>query len=562
VRTRFFHGIRFRLALVALALLALPLLAVHYIASMESFLRASQERAIGATARAVAAALSDRPTLFERGAPLDEEGEERRRIVALFAAADTDAAASLGTAYVPSEEIERFLAIMGRAGERVWVVDARSRVRGLSGSLRDPAAARTLVNWLKPVAALVVPAPSYPVGDETLPVRSQIDRALIGVSSTQWRATRDRDVAILSAAQPVFLGDDIVGAVVVEETTGAIQILRQDALEKLLAVTLAVVAAALAILLAFAGRLTTRIGRLHAEAEAAIDAQGRVRGANTATSARDEIGDLSRTTGAMLARLRDYNAYLEAMASRLSHELRTPVAVVRSSLDNLAAEPLAGNARVYVERALEGVRRLARLISRLSEATRLERLLESAERERFDLAAVVRGCVEGYRAAYPARAFDLALPASPMPVQGVPDAFAQLLDKLVENAHDFAPEGSGVRVSLEVEDDRACLAVENDGPPLPDAMVQRLFDSMVSVRDAGGRTAAADAGAHLGLGLYIVRLVAEYHGGSVRAANRAQGGVRFEVRVPLAEDRGQAPIAAGAESGIALPNMGSVPDFR
>ena len=513
-----------------LALLALPLLAAHFIASMEAFLRESQERAIGATARAVAAALSDRPMLFERLPANDTEGEERRRIVALFAAADTDAAAGLGNAYVPSDEIERFLAIMGRAGSRVWVVDTRSRVRGLSGSLRDSAQPHTLARWLKPAAALVVPAPHYPVGDETLPSRSQIDRALIGISSTQWRATRDRDVAILSAAQPIFLADDIVGAVVVEETTGAIQILREAALEKLLAVTLAVVAVALVVLLAFSERLATRIRRLHAEAEAAIDAQGRVRGAITASAARDEIGDLSRTTAAMLGRLRDYNAYLEAMAGRLSHELRTPVAVVRSSLDNLAAEPLAGKARVYVDRALEGVGRLGRLISRLSEATRLERLLQGAERERFDLAAVVRGCVEGYRAAYPERRFELAIGAESVPVDGVPDAFAQLLDKLVENAIDFAPPGTVVRVALEAPPGEAILAVENEGPPLPEAMGHRLFDSMVSLRGHGGR---AD-GAHLGLGLYVVRLVAEHHGGRVRAANRSEGGVRFEVAIPRA----------------------------
>jgi len=530
LRAGFLHGIRSRLALVALALLVLPLLAAHFIASMEAFLRESQERAIGATARAVAAALSDRPMLFERLPANDTEGEERRRIVALFAAADTDAAAGLGNAYVPSDEIERFLAIMGRAGSRVWVVDTRSRVRGLSGSLRDSAQPHTLAKWLKPAAALVVPAPHYPVGDETLPSRSQIDRALIGISSTQWRATRDRDVAILSAAQPIFLADDIVGAVVVEETTGAIQILREAALEKLLAVTLAVVAVALVVLLAFSGRLATRIRRLHAEAEAAIDAQGRVRGAITASAARDEIGDLSRTTAAMLGRLRDYNAYLEAMAGRLSHELRTPVAVVRSSLDNLAAEPLAGKARVYVDRALEGVGRLGRLISRLSEATRLERLLQGAERERFDLAAVVRGCVEGYRAAYPERRFELAIGAESVPVDGVPDAFAQLLDKLVENAIDFAPPGTVVRVALEAPPGEAILAVENEGPPLPEAMGHRLFDSMVSLRGHDGR---AD-GAHLGLGLYVVRLVAEHHGGGVRAANRSQGGVRFEVAIPRA----------------------------
>ena len=109
----------------------------------------------------------------------------------------------------------------------------------------------------------------------------------------------------------------------------------------------------------------------------------------------------------MLGRLRDYNAYLEQMAARLSHELRTPVAVVRSSLDNLRSQSPEGEARVYLDRAGEGVERLSRLISRLSEGTRLEKMLESAEREPFDLAAVVRGCVEGYRAAYPGRAFEL-----------------------------------------------------------------------------------------------------------------------------------------------------------
>src|SRR6185369_8080709 len=180
---------------------------------------------------------------------------------------------------------------------------------------------------------------------------------------------------------------------------------------------------ALAILLVFASRLATRIRRLHAQAESAIDAQGRVRGTVTPSPARDEIGDLSRTMSAVLGRLRDYNAYLESMAGRLSHELRTPVAVVRSSLDNLKQQPLPQDARIYVERAGEGVERLARLISRLSEATRLERMLESAERERFDLAAVVTGCVDGYRQAYPQRRFEFSRPETAVMVEGVPDAF-------------------------------------------------------------------------------------------------------------------------------------------
>jgi signal transduction histidine kinase len=533
------HGIRARLLLAALVLLVLPWLAAHFISSMESALRTAQEQAIGASARAVAAALSDRPELFDRNRAADAEEVERRRIVALFAAADPQAVANLGTAYAPSEQIERLLGIMGRRGARLWVIDTRSRVRGLYGSLAaDPPAA--LGGWLKPIAGLVVPTPRSAPGDESRPAREQIDRALIGVSGAPlWRGTANRDVAILSAAQPIFVGDDIVGAAVVEETTASIQLLKQSALEKLLAVTLVVVGAALAILLAFASRLTTRIRRLHADAEAAIDAQGRLRAPIVPSLARDEIGDLSRTMATVMDRLREYNAYLEAMASRLSHELRTPVAVVRSSLDNLKAQPLAPDARIYVDRAGEGVDRLARLISRLSEGTRLERMLESAERERFDIAAVVSGCVEGYRSVYAPREFALSVqgelvePPSTgsgrtegIEVMGVPDAIAQMLDKLAENANDFAPEGTPITVSVMRRGRGVVIAVSNAGPPLPAR--GRLFDSMVSLREPAEREAA-----HLGLGLYIVRLVAEYHGGGVRADDLPGGaGVRFEVEVP------------------------------
>lgn len=525
----FFFSIRFRLLLVSAVLLALPFLAAQFIERMEAFLRANQEQSIRGTARAIASALSDRRALFLRE-PLSQEdadAQERRRIVALFASADPEAAASLGAAYVPSEEIERFLDVMGRRASRVMVVDTRSQVRGLSGNLDEavrkpteaPKPSRLLSRLLQPVIGLVVQSPTVPVGDESKPVGEQIDRALIGISTTHWRSTRTRDKVILSAAQPIYVGDDIVGAAIVEETTRSIQLLREEALEDLLAVTLAIVGLSLIVLIAFATRLATRVRKLHADADAAIDSQGRILGTITPSAARDELGELSRTMAGVLGRLREYNAYLEAMAGRLSHELRTPVAVVRSSLDNLGATKLPEESRVYLERAEEGVERLSRLISRLAEGTRLEKLLEHAERERFDLAKVVSGCVAGYAAAKPGRAFEATIPADAVWVMGSPDAFAQLLDKLVENADDFAPAGTAIRVGLSHRNNRRILSVENDGPPLPEG--GGLFDSMVSHRPG-----------HLGLGLYVVRLVAEWHGGQVRAANLPEGrGVRFEVEV-------------------------------
>ena len=127
--------------------------------------------------------------------------------------------------------------------------------------------------------------------------------------------------------------------------------------------------------------------------------------------------------------------------------------------------------------------RVGRILERMTEASRLEQSLRSVERGRYDLAAVVRGCVEGYRVAYPQAAFALELPAGRVEVEGAPDLAAQLLDKLVENAVDFS-RGAPVRVALEEAAGSATLSVSNQGPLLPDKMRTRLFESMISVRDA------------------------------------------------------------------------------
>ena len=125
------------------------------------------------------------------------------------------------------------------------------------------------------------------------------------------------------------------------------------------------------------------------------------------------------------------------MASRLSHELRTPIAVVRSSLDNLKLAPLPEDARVYIERAQGGLNRLAHILTRMTEATRLEQSLHDADRERFELAQVVAGCVAGYRIAYPQRAIELTLPGAAVWCDGAPELIAQMLDKLFANAIEF-----------------------------------------------------------------------------------------------------------------------------
>jgi signal transduction histidine kinase len=225
-------------------------------------------------------------------------------------------------------------------------------------------------------------------------------------------------------------------------------------------------------------------------------------------------------------------SHREALASRLSHELRTPIAVVRSSLDNLQGDAVSAGAHVYVERAQGGLDRLAQILTRMSEATRLEQSIGLAEFERLDLAELVRGCVEGYRSAYAPREFVVDAPAEAIVLRGAPDLLAQMLDKLVANAVEFGVPARPIEVRVERAGGVARVSVANEGPPLPEAMRERLFESMTSVRDEAHRGGATP---HLGLGLYIVRLVAEAHGGSAHAENRVgTSGVVVVVALPAA----------------------------
>ena len=521
------------MALVALTLLALPWVGYRYVNEMERFLLEGQEQAQIATARALATALNGRPQLMRLQAAIDSElrGEAEAELRRLAAAqGETPAGASAAPAApreiaresAPREqiaEISAILAGLARTTQRIWVVNRDYRVLALAGSLKRPGAAAPPGLWQSLLGRLI----QRPTEDFDEAVAADVLATGRDIAGARVRNTPGGRAVVVSAAHPIWNGDEVLGAVVVEETTNSILSVRSRALERLLVVTLAAFAVAAAVLLAFAARLSQRIRRLRDEAESAIDASGRLTTRiDTGSDAGDEIGDLSRSFSTMLARLSQHHAYLESMASRLSHELRTPIAVVRASLENLNLQPLPAEARVYIERAEEGLARLNTILTRMSEATRLEQGLAAQERERFDLAAVVAGCVEGYRGAYAGHAFELRLPGGAIEVDGAPDLAAQLLDKLAANAVDFSAPGAAVVVSMEREGANegrmARVSVENQGPPLPDEMRGTLFESMVSVRKERG------AAPHLGLGLYIARLIAEFHGGSVRADNLPAGG--------------------------------------
>jgi signal transduction histidine kinase len=164
----------------------------------------------------------------------------------------------------------------------------------------------------------------------------------------------------------------------------------------------------------------------------------------------------------------------------------------------------------------------------MSEASRIERAIASAEAEDFDLRALVAGCADGYRALCDGRELRLELPSAAVPFHGAPELVAQALDKLFDNACSFTPPGGWIALSLQADANGALVRLANQGPSLPAAMQERLFDSLVSMRESSAR--GSGTAPHLGLGLYVVRLVAELHHGRAEAVNLADGsGVAFSL---------------------------------
>jgi signal transduction histidine kinase len=335
---------------------------------------------------------------------------------------------------------------------------------------------------------------------------------------------------LLVAAVPLPVNGTQRGALVLEQANPALPILANRALSSLLGASLLALVVSGGILLLFGGVLSWRIRRLRNATERAIHNGGRLTGPLPLIQSGDELGDLARSFGRLFDEVAAYTEYLRTLAAKLSHELNTPLAIVKSSLDNLDHQAMPDGAHAYLERARDGAARLAGIVRAMSESSRVERAIASAEAEDFDLRALVSGCAEGYRALSESRELRLDLPAASLPFHGAPDLIAQALDKLFDNARSFSTGDGWISISLERAEPGIVLRMANSGPLLPLEMQDRLFDSLVSLRERSARGAGETP--HLGLGLHVVRLVAELHNGRASARNLDDGsGVEFNLKL-------------------------------
>ena len=426
-------------------------------------------------------------------------------------------------------DLQKTAANLTQTGMRLIVTDVSGWRIALSDNMQADAGASPGVGsrWLRlaydalvETAAAARLAEPDPSGRER---RDYLAQALDGEASAGWFRSPESDRAVVAVAQPVVADGEVIGAFMLQQSTDAILSLRNQGLVRLMNVTLIATLLVAATLLGYATWLSRRIRRLSVAAEDALESDDLRKELPSAASG-DEVGDLSRSFSHVLRQLGDYNDYLRSLASKLSHELRTPLAIVTSSLENLEHEPLNDASAGYAARARDGADRLRRILTAMSEASRVEELMANAEPESFDLRAVLESTVAAYRDVYADREFILATELESAPMSGSPELLIQMLDKLVDNAVGFSTAGDTVRIELESGDGLLRLGVSNPGPPLPERMRFQMFDSMVSMRPGKDDR-------HLGLGLYVARLIAEGHGGKIDAEN-VEGGVNVFVTLP------------------------------
>jgi len=409
-------------------------------------------------------------------------------------------------------------------GRRVWLLDNDGRVLVKSGSLitrGELAPVNPLFAWLLKPEMI-----ADPWKGRTRFERDDIQNALAGKNDNRRLAGNSGESIILSSAWPVINDQQTIAVLLIEESTAAIQIMQRSALSELLNLSLLVFLLLSVALIGFAGRLATRIRRLRDITDKSIDKHGRVTANIPDIKKGDELDELASHVSNMLHRLRQYNEYLEKLASRLSHELRTPIAVVRSSLENMQLTDLSADNIETIKRADSGILRLQTILNRMGEASRLEQSIADCELESFEFQDFLQTMLSGYKAVYVSQEFNLSVYSGE--ILASKDLLAQCLDKLVNNAVSFAEPDSPIEITAKKGKHFWSLSVINQGPLLPENMEKQLFQSMVSIRDKKDKSEEP----HMGLGLHIVRLIAEFHNGEVSGFN-LEHGVCFRVKIPL-----------------------------
>ena len=357
--------------------------------------------------------------------------------------------------------------------------------------------------------------------------------ALNGETGRALRVGPDGAV-ILSVALPVQGYRQVVGALMLVSETADIEASVRSVRLAILQVFAVVLAITVLMSIYLAGTIARPVRRLAAAAEMVRQGHGRRVAIPDFTRRRDEIGHLSRALRDMTAALYERLDAIEAFAADVVHEIRNPLSSLRSAVETL--EKVGDDARRSQLTAVvkDDVARLDRLISEISRASRLDAELSRVEFAPVDIGALLAALVIVHDAAGKPHGIRLEteIDDEDLVVNGIEERLAQVMENLVSNAISFSPRGGQVRLRGYRAGDSVCIAVEDDGPGIPESALESIFERFYTERP---REDAAVA--HSGLGLSIARRIADAHGGAITAENRRGAGdrvlgARFVVWLP------------------------------
>jgi two-component system sensor histidine kinase ChvG len=497
-------------------LVFVPAVGFFYLGVYETQLLRSQERSMVQQGRILAAALSERGDLLEIEAQRAVRRLERR-VTARLRVVDAQGRLLADSSRLGPLSGESSTETLERPGTRrtplyrvgAVVFRAYHRLVG-TAEFQEPEAYYD---------------PSAPFGGE------EVLAALAGRYGAITRITPGQRSVTLYSAIPVRDGDEVVGAVLVSQSTFRIL---QDLYELRLAgaqVFLASLVAAAILSLLMATTIVRPLRRLRREANQLVDHQGRLRGSFGGSGRRDEIGDLARSLEDLSARLHQHVHFFQTFAADVSHEFKNPLASIRTATEMAAEVEDPADIQRLSTIVLEQVARLERLLSEVREITVIDARLESELRQRVDLSSLLESVVEGMQRRFPRLRFEVEVEPH-LEVDGIPERLAQVFENLLDNAVSYSPEEGTVAVRARGDDIGVAILVDDSGPGVPVDHRARVFDRFFSHRPGTGESARHE---HSGLGLAIVRAIVEGYGGSVGVQASPAGGARFSVVLPLAK---------------------------
>jgi two-component system sensor histidine kinase ChvG len=402
---------------------------------------------------------------------------------------------------------------------------------------RSLAATEHLYDGLMGVRPLAHLDPYFEAGQNGR-VYEEVNKALMGESSSSVRVN-EQDKLVLSVAVPIRRFATLYGVLMLTTESGDIDDILKEERSALVEVFLVGFAALLLSSAYLAGVIAAPIRRLAAAAERVRRGRAGREAIPTLDGRDDEIGELADSFSAMTRALYDRIDAIERFAADVAHELKNPLTSLRSAVEMLERTKDDDDRTRLAAVVQNDVKRIDRLITDISDASRLDAELSRGESEPVDVVKLLETIVGIYAMDLPrgVRVEFASDSAKSAVVQGLDDRLGQVFRNLIDNAVSFSPDNGTVRVGAYLSANHVRASVEDDGPGIPDEYIERVFDRFYTERPV-----EHGFGKNSGLGLAIARQIVASHSGRIWAENKrdsegARKGARFIVELPLAPAR-------------------------